>query len=124
MKIPKLAIMAAANIWPRCAVITSIIPKSAAKNISRDPNIGAIYAKTGDKKIKQSIEKTPPKKESKKIPKSFGMDPLDYGVGAQILREINIRNVILLTNHPMKRVGIEGYGLHIVKNITLQPDHN
>ena len=65
-----------------------------------------------------------PKKESKKIPKSFGMDPLDYGVGAQILREINIRNVILLTNHPMKRVGIEGYGLHIVKNITLQPDHN
>jgi len=65
-----------------------------------------------------------PKKESKEIPKSFGMDPLDYGVGAQILREINIKNVILLTNHPMKRVGIEGYGLHIVKNITLQPDHN
>ena len=52
------------------------------------------------------------------------MDPLDYGVGAQILREMNIRNVVLLTNHPMKRVGIEGYGLHIVKNITLQPDTN
>ena len=65
-----------------------------------------------------------PKKESTDIPKSFGMDPLDYGVGAQILREMNIRNVILLTNHPMKRVGIEGYGLHIVKNITLQPDTN
>jgi len=65
-----------------------------------------------------------PKDQSKNSSKSFGMDPRDYGVGAQILREMNIKNVVLLTNHPMKRVGIEGYGLHIVKNITLQPDLN
>ena len=52
-------------------------------------------------------------------PKSFGSDPLDYGVGAQILRHVGVRHVSLLTNHPMKRVGIEGYGLHIVSNQTL-----
>ena len=46
----------------------------------------------------------------------FGHDPLDYGVGAQILRHLGVKNIILLTNHPMKRVGIEGYGLHIVGN--------
>jgi len=40
-------------------------------------------------------------------------------VGAQILRHVGVRNVTLLTNHPMKRVGIEGYGLHIVGNQTL-----
>ena len=64
IKIPKLAIIAAANICPLWAVITSIIPKRAAKNISRDPNIGAIYAKTGEKKIRHIIEKTPPKNEA------------------------------------------------------------
>ena len=53
------------------------------------------------------------------LSKSFGTDPLDYGVGAQILRHVGIRNITLLTNHPMKRVGIEGYGLHIVGNQTL-----
>lgn len=52
--------------------------------------------------------------------KSFGGDPLDYGVGAQILRHLGVRQVALLTNHPMKRVGIEGYGLHIVANEMLQ----
>jgi len=50
---------------------------------------------------------------------SFGKDPLDYGVGAQILRKLGIENIDLLTNHPMKRVGIEGYGLKILKNSTL-----
>ncbi len=55
----------------------------------------------------------------KETPKSFGSDPLDYGVGAQILRHVGVRNVCLLTNHPMKRVGIEGYGLHIVGNKTM-----
>ena len=47
----------------------------------------------------------------------LGFDPdlRDYGVGAQILREIGISKIRLLTNNPVKRVGLEGYGLEIVE---------
>jgi 3,4-dihydroxy 2-butanone 4-phosphate synthase/GTP cyclohydrolase II len=51
--------------------------------------------------------------------RSMGHDPLDYGVGAQILHGLGLRNVALLTQNPMRRVGIEGYGLHIVQNVAL-----
>jgi 3,4-dihydroxy 2-butanone 4-phosphate synthase/GTP cyclohydrolase II len=47
----------------------------------------------------------------------FDADERDYGVGAQILREIGIRKIKLLTNNPIKRIGLEGYGLEIVKVI-------
>ena len=47
---------------------------------------------------------------------SFGGDPRDYGMGAQILRALGVRRVNLLTSQPMKRVGIEGYGLTIARN--------
>jgi 3,4-dihydroxy 2-butanone 4-phosphate synthase/GTP cyclohydrolase II len=40
-------------------------------------------------------------------------DERDYGVGAQILREIGIHKMRLMTNNPLKRVGLEGYGLKI-----------
>jgi 3,4-dihydroxy 2-butanone 4-phosphate synthase/GTP cyclohydrolase II len=43
----------------------------------------------------------------------FPMDQRDYGVGAQILRDLNIRNIRLLSNNPKKRIGLEGYGLEI-----------
>ncbi len=43
-------------------------------------------------------------------------DPLDYGVGAQILHHLAVHRIILMTNHPMKRIGIEGYDLNIVGN--------
>ncbi|MEY3941861.1 MAG: hypothetical protein RIR07_747 [Bacteroidota bacterium] len=52
-------------------------------------------------------------------PRSMGHDPLDYGVGAQILHGLGLRQVALLTQNPMRRVGIEGYGLHIVRNESL-----
>ncbi len=51
--------------------------------------------------------------------RSMGHDPLDYGVGAQILHGLGLRKVALLTQNPMRRVGIEGYGLHIVQNVAL-----
>ena len=47
-------------------------------------------------------------------------DERDYGVGAQILREIGIRKMRLLTNNPVKRVGLEAYGLEIVENVPIE----
>ncbi|MEG1414123.1 MAG: bifunctional 3,4-dihydroxy-2-butanone-4-phosphate synthase/GTP cyclohydrolase II [Mucinivorans sp.] len=57
----------------------------------------------------------------------FKADERDYGVGANILREIGAKNLNLLTNNPLKRVGLEGYGIRINKNvpIVIQPNaHN
>ena len=50
---------------------------------------------------------------------SFSKDDRDYGIGAQILCDLNICKVKLLTNNPIKRVGIEGYGLEIVENVAM-----
>lgn len=47
-------------------------------------------------------------------------DERDYGVGANILHDLGITKMNLLTNNPMKRVGLEGYGLEIVKNVPLE----
>jgi len=52
-------------------------------------------------------------------PMSFTKDNRDFGIGAQILRQLDVRQVRLLTNNPIKRVGIEGYGLHVVENVTM-----
>jgi len=46
------------------------------------------------------------------------MDQRDFGVGAQILREMNVRKINLLTNNPKKRVGLVGYDLEIINNIS------
>ena len=56
----------------------------------------------------------------------LGFDPdlRDYGVGAQILREIGISKIRLLTNNPVKRVGLEGYGLEIDENIPIVIEPN
>ena len=47
----------------------------------------------------------------------FKDDERDYGVGAQILRELGVRRLRLMTNNPVKRAGLEGYGLEIVENV-------
>ncbi len=47
----------------------------------------------------------------------FKDDERDYGVGAQILRAIGVKKIKLLTNNPVKRAGLEGYGLEIVETI-------
>ncbi len=43
----------------------------------------------------------------------------DFGVGAQILRDLNVKKIRLITNHPRKRIGLIGYGLEIVENVAL-----
>ena len=52
----------------------------------------------------------------------LGFDPdlRDYGIGAQILRELGISKIRLITNNPVKRVGLEGYGLEIVENVPIE----
>lgn len=49
----------------------------------------------------------------------FKADERDYGVGAQILRSMGIGKIRLITNNPVKRVGLEGYGLEIVENVPI-----
>ena len=56
----------------------------------------------------------------------LGFDPdlRDYGVGAQILRQLGVSKIKLLTNNPVKRVGLEGYGLEIVENVPIEVTPN
>ncbi len=50
----------------------------------------------------------------------FGMDERDYGVGAQILRELGISKMKLMSNNPRKRAGLLGYGLEVVETIPIE----
>jgi 3,4-dihydroxy 2-butanone 4-phosphate synthase/GTP cyclohydrolase II len=50
----------------------------------------------------------------------FEMDERDYGVGAQILRDLGVRKMRLMTNNPTKRAGLIGYGLEIVENVPIE----
>ena len=50
----------------------------------------------------------------------FGMDHRDYGTGAQILRDLGVSKLRLMTNNPRKRVGLGGYGLEVVERVPLE----
>ncbi len=50
----------------------------------------------------------------------FDPDERDYGVGASILRELGISKMRLMSNNPIKRIGLEAYGLEVVENIPLE----
>ncbi|TCO07022.1 bifunctional 3,4-dihydroxy-2-butanone-4-phosphate synthase/GTP cyclohydrolase II [Natronoflexus pectinivorans] len=54
----------------------------------------------------------------------FEADERDYGVGAQILRELGVCKMRLMTNNPIKRIGLEGYGLEIVDNVPIEVEPN
>jgi 3,4-dihydroxy 2-butanone 4-phosphate synthase/GTP cyclohydrolase II len=54
----------------------------------------------------------------------FPADPRDYGIGAQILVDLGVRSMRLLTNNPAKRAGLEGYGLSIVERVPLETRPN
>lgn len=51
-------------------------------------------------------------------------DERDYGVGAQILNMLGIKKMRLMTNNPVKRIGLEGYGLEIVENVPIEVTPN
>lgn len=52
------------------------------------------------------------------------MDGRDYGVGAQILRDLNISKIRLISNNPQKRVGLLGYGLEIIEQVPIEIQAN
>jgi 3,4-dihydroxy 2-butanone 4-phosphate synthase / GTP cyclohydrolase II len=54
----------------------------------------------------------------------FGTDERDYGVGAQILRHLNVTRLRLMSNNPKKRAGLKGYGLEIVEIIPIEVKSN
>jgi len=54
----------------------------------------------------------------------FDPDPREYGIGAQILSDLGVREMRLITNNPVKRAGIEGYGLKVTGRVPIQVPHN
>lgn len=54
----------------------------------------------------------------------FKADQRDYGIGAQILRDMGVRKMKLMSNNPTKRTGLIGYGLEIVENVALEIESN
>ena len=54
----------------------------------------------------------------------YNPDERDYGVGAQILGQLGVRKMRLLTNNPVKRVGLEAYGLEIIENVPIEVEPN
>lgn len=54
----------------------------------------------------------------------FNEDEREYGVGAQILKELGVTKMRLLTNNPVKRIGLEGFGIEIVENVKIEVPTN
>lgn len=98
--------------------------RAALKKVAEE-GTGAIVYMNQERMVKSLLHRMRIFKAAKErgndIPRkmSFSKDGRDFGIGAQILRQLNIKNIRLLTNNPIKRVGIEGYGLHIMENVTM-----
>jgi len=50
----------------------------------------------------------------------FAPDPRDYGIGSQVLVDLGVKNLRLLTNNPRKRVGLESYGRTVVERVPIE----
>ena len=56
--------------------------------------------------------------------RSFKMDERDYGVGAAILRDLEVSKIRLISNNPKKRAALLGYGLEIVETVPIEIESN
>ncbi len=86
--------------------------KGAVVYMNQEMNRGKLLERIRDYRI--NLES---KDQTKKV--SFNKDARDFGIGAQILHQLGISRVKLLTNNPIKRVGITGYGLTITENVRM-----
>ncbi|WP_448539118.1 3,4-dihydroxy-2-butanone-4-phosphate synthase [Schleiferia thermophila] len=93
----------------------------ALKKISQEGKGAIVYLNQNNLPPHHLLDITRHYKQHRSQPTpSFTRDPRDIGIGAQILRFLHIRKVKLLTNNPIKRVGVTGYGLEIVDNVTFE----
>ncbi len=102
---------------------TSVQLKKALKKVAAEGKGAVVYMNQGQSsgnllhRIRDYKNRLENNKAGKKV--SFAKDTRDYGIGAQILHDLGITRLKLLTNNPIKRIGITGYGLTIVENITM-----
>ncbi len=94
---------------------------AAIQQIEEDRGVVIFMTQAQDKDFGMTIEQVETEGldhiEAKLMTKK--MDPQDYGIGAQILRDLGVRKMRLLSNHPKKRTAIIGYGLEVVENVPL-----
>ncbi len=71
------------------------------------------------RQVASSLETSKPEAAALRVPGSLSWDMRDYGIGAQILHDLGVRRMRLLTNHPKKLAALSGFGLEIVETIPL-----
>ena len=82
---------------------------------------GAIIYMNQERSANRILQRIRQFKEDGKLTATGSMkDTRDFGIGAQIIHQLGIKNIDLVTNNPIKRVGVAGYGLEIVKNSALE----
>ena len=91
----------------------------ALKKINQEGRGVLVYLRPDNKHLAKQVQSYVSQKQDQKSPLTPAMDEKDYGVGAQILRALGVTQINLLSNAPKKRVGLKGYGLHIVKTTAL-----
>lgn len=99
----------------------------ALQRISEEEKGVLLYMRHSEKEdtILTRLKALEHKQQGKEIPpvdNKAEMEQRDYGVGAQILRDLGISKFRLLTNNPKRRIGIVGYGLEIVENVRYNQD--
>ena len=62
--------------------------------------------------------------EEANIALGFPADMRDYGIGAQILSELNVRKIKLMTNNPKKLIGLKGHGIEVTERVPLIMETN
>lgn len=99
-----------------------VLLQKAIDKISRSDKGVLLYMRHSEKGDDESLLTTLKRYRQKQdhgetIHIKADMSQRDYGVGAQILRDLGLRKIRLITNTPRKRIGIDGYGLEIVENV-------
>ncbi len=96
---------------------------NALKSIAKEGRGAFVYLRQNDKgSLLAKLNHYKQLTEAGQVEKFELHSPMgkkDFGVGAQILRDLNISKIRLLTNHPRRRMGLMGYGLEIVENVEL-----
>ena len=98
--------------------------QTALEYIAKEGKGVAVFMRHAEKETNalnqiQQIKAQLERGETPDLYKQLEMDPRDYGVGAQILRDLGVKRIRLITKSPKKRIGLIGYGLEIVENIEL-----